>query len=87
MAKGSGDTQISLLGYGGRLSAISESNAASRSANNSLSRERARAVATYLEERLSALGLNGFSISIAATSAGGSDSGQGASSIVVATLS
>jgi len=87
VAKGSGDKQISLLGYGDRHSGNSESNAASRSANYSLSRERAQAVATYLEGRLSALGLNGFSISIAAASAGGSYSEQGASSIVVAILS
>jgi hypothetical protein len=75
-----------LLGYGDKLTAKNESNAALRSANITLSRERAQAVATYLEARLSALGLTGFSISIGAANTGGAGTGQAADDIVVATL-
>jgi len=86
-AKTNKSTAISLLGYGDALSAADASNPTFESANIALSRERAQAVATYLGGRLTALGLNGWAISIAAAPNGRSGSGQGASSIVIAALS
>jgi outer membrane protein OmpA-like peptidoglycan-associated protein len=80
-------TVISLLGYGDALSTADANNPTFRAANITLSRNRAQAVATYLGGRLTALGLKGWAISIAAAPNGRSGSGQGANSIVIAALS
>jgi uncharacterized repeat protein (TIGR02543 family) len=86
-AKAEKSTAIALLGYGDALSGADASNPTLEAANIALSRERAQAVATYLEERLTALGLTGWAISVSAAPNGKSGSGQGASSIVIAALS
>jgi outer membrane protein OmpA-like peptidoglycan-associated protein len=86
-AKTKKSTAIFLLGYGDTLSAADATNPTFEAANIALSRARARAVATYLGGRLTVLGLKGWAISIAAAPNGKSGSGQGASSIVIATLS
>ena len=86
-AKGKKSTAISLIGYGDTLSAADASNPTFEAANLTLSRQRAQAVATYLGGRLTALGLKGWTINIAAAPNGKSGSGQGASSIVIAALS
>ncbi len=84
--KTKGDTQISLIGFGDKLTAA-EFNSGSENADIVLSRMRAQAVATYLESQLATLGFSGFSISISAAKFGKGDSGQGANAIVVASLS
>jgi uncharacterized repeat protein (TIGR02543 family) len=81
------DTQIVLVGYGNKLTAVQELNKAISAKNIELGRERAQAVATYLQGRLTALGLKGWTISIAAAGAGKSGSSQSEIAIVVATLS
>ena len=76
------DTQLALLGYGDKLTAAGEGNKALVAKNIELGRMRAEAVATYLQGRLAALGLKGWTISI-----GAADSGQSEIAIVIATLS
>jgi outer membrane protein OmpA-like peptidoglycan-associated protein len=85
--KSDGDSKISLVGFGDEPTPTGARNAALQAANITLSRERAQAVATYLESQLSKIGLKGWSISIAAAATGGSASMQGANGTVVATLS
>ncbi len=76
------DTQLALLGYGDKLTAASERNKALVAKNIELGRMRAEAVATYLQGRLAALGLKGWTISISAAG-----SSQSEIAIVIATLS
>ena len=76
------DTQIALYGYGDKLTAAEERNKALVAKNIELGRMRAEAVATYLQGRLSSLGLRGWTISIAAAG-----SSQSEIAIVIATLS
>jgi uncharacterized repeat protein (TIGR02543 family) len=80
--KAKGDTQLALLGYGDELTAASERNTALVAKNVALGRTRAEAVATYLEGRLAALGLKGWTISI-----GAAGSSQYEAALVIATLS
>jgi uncharacterized repeat protein (TIGR02543 family) len=79
--KAKGDTQLALLGYGDKLTAASQRNKALVAKNIELGRTRAEAVATYLEGRLTALGLTGWTISI-----GAAGSSQSDSAMVIATL-
>jgi uncharacterized repeat protein (TIGR02543 family) len=81
------DTQLALLGYGDKLTAARERNKALVAKNIELGRRRAEAVATYLQGRLAALGLKGWTISIAAAGAGKAGSSQSEIAIVIATLS
>ena len=76
------DTQLALLGYGDKLTAASERNKALVAKNIELGRMRAEAVATYLQGRLAALGLKGWTISISAAG-----SSQSEIALVIATLS
>ena len=76
------DTQIALFGYGDKLTAAEDRNKALVAKNIELGRLRAEAVATYLQGRLAALGLQGWTISIAAAG-----SSQSEIAIVIATLS
>jgi uncharacterized repeat protein (TIGR02543 family) len=80
-------TQIALLGYGDTLTTADERNLTMWSANIALSRQRAGAVATYLEQCLASLKFAGWSISVAAEGAAKPETTQGASSIVIAQLS
>ena len=82
--KSNGGSQISLLGYGDVLTPIQEQSAALVAANVALGRQRAAAVATYLQGRLAALGLTGWTISIAAASRSTSNSTD--ANFVTATL-
>jgi hypothetical protein len=86
-AKANGDNQISLLGYGDKLSAGNERNTALWTANIVLSRARARAVATYLATQLGALGVKSWSISIAAADSSKPGTSQPGNGIVIAMLS
>ena len=81
------DTKIALLGYGDKLTAAAERNSALSAKNVELGRARAQAVATYLQGRLAALGLTGWTISIAAAGAAKAGSIQYEIAIVIATLS
>jgi uncharacterized repeat protein (TIGR02543 family) len=81
--KSKGKSQIALLGFGDNLSGASSSS----STNVALGRERAQAVADYLQGRLTALGLKGWSISIGAEGTGTTSSGQIESALVSVTLS
>jgi uncharacterized repeat protein (TIGR02543 family) len=83
--KAKGDTTITLLGYGDELSAKNDHKSALVTANVELGRMRAQAVATYLEGRLAALGLSGWTISIAGASSSVSTAFN--AGIVIATLS
>ncbi|MHB8379008.1 MAG: InlB B-repeat-containing protein [Acidimicrobiales bacterium] len=85
--KAKGDKQIALLGYGDKLTSAAERNSALSAKNVELGRTRAQAVATYLQGRLAALGLRGWTISIAAASAAKPGSIQYETKIVIATLS
>jgi len=85
--KANGDTQIALLGYGDKLTAANDRNLALWTNNIDLSRSRAQAVASYLQKRLAALGLKGWTISIAAAGAGKRGSSQSEFGVVIATLS
>jgi outer membrane protein OmpA-like peptidoglycan-associated protein len=85
--KAKGDKQIALLGYGDKLTAAAERNSALSAKNVELGQKRAQAVATYLEGRLAALGLKGWTISIAAAGAAKAGSIQYEIAIVIATLS
>jgi uncharacterized repeat protein (TIGR02543 family) len=76
------DTQLALLGYGDKLTAARERNKSLVAKNIELGRMRAEAVATYLQGRLAALGLKGWTISI-----GAAGSSQSEIAIVIATLS
>ncbi|MGC1238090.1 MAG: InlB B-repeat-containing protein [Acidimicrobiales bacterium] len=80
-------TQIALLGYGDTLTTADERNLTIWSANIALSRQRAGAVATYLEQCLGSLKFTGWSISVAAAGSTKPKTAQGASSIVIAQLS
>ena len=82
--KAKGDTQVTLLGYGDELTASQLSNGALSAANVELGRMRAEAVATYLEERLTAIGIKGWTISLAAGNVTASNSINAA--LVIATL-
>jgi len=82
--KSNGGSQISLLGYGDVLTPIQEQSAALVAANVALGRQRAAAVATYLQGRLAELGLTGWTISIAAASRSTSNSTD--ANFVTATL-
>jgi outer membrane protein OmpA-like peptidoglycan-associated protein len=76
--------QIALLGFGDTLPGTGTSS----SKNVALGRARARAVASYLQGRLSALSLKGgWSISIGAVGTGKTNSGQIESALVSVTLS
>ncbi len=72
--KSNGSSQISLVGYGDALTQIQEKDASLVDSNVALGRERAGSVATYLQGRLTALGLTGWTISIAADSPATSNS-------------
>jgi uncharacterized repeat protein (TIGR02543 family) len=76
------DTQLALLGYGDKLTAARERNKTLVAKNIELGRMRAEAVATYLQGRLAALGLKGWTISISAAG-----SSQSEIALVIATLS
>jgi len=84
MVKSKNYTQIALLGYGDGLTSTQLGNAALVATNAALGRTRAQSVAVYLEARLAALGVAGWSISI--SGAGAVHSGSAAST-VIATLS
>ncbi len=84
MVKSKSYTQIALLGYGDGLTSAQLGNAALVATNAALGRTRAQSVAVYLEARLAALGVAGWSISI--SGAGAVHSGSAAST-VIATLS
>jgi uncharacterized repeat protein (TIGR02543 family) len=81
------NTQIALTGYGDELTAAQAHNGTLLSSNAELGRERAEAVATYLEQRLGALGLKGWSISISGIGDVTSNSDEFETAKVVATLS
>jgi outer membrane protein OmpA-like peptidoglycan-associated protein len=82
--KSKGKTQISLLGFGDDLSG----SGATSASNVALGRDRAQAVADYLQTRLSALKLKGgWSISIGAAGTGKTSSGQIETEMVQVTLS
>jgi uncharacterized repeat protein (TIGR02543 family) len=86
-AKSDRDTSISLVGFGDKLSKAEELNEALWSANYTLSEHRANAVASYLRERLAALGLTG--VSVTASGSGSAIPGSSSSSkyrLVVASL-
>jgi uncharacterized repeat protein (TIGR02543 family) len=85
--KAKGDTQLALVGYGDKLTAARERNRALVAKNIELGRMRAGAVATYLQGRLTALGLQGWTISIGAAGAGKAGSSQFEIGVVIATLS
>jgi outer membrane protein OmpA-like peptidoglycan-associated protein len=85
--KAKGDSQIALLGYGDKLTLSEERNGADTAKNVVLGRARAQSVASYLEGRLGALGLKGWSISIAAASAAKPGSSQFELGLVIVTLS
>ena len=85
--KAKSDTQLALLGYGDKLTAAQERNKALVAKNIELGRMRAGAVATYLQGRLAALGLKGWTISIGAAGAGTAGSSQFEIAVVIATLS
>jgi outer membrane protein OmpA-like peptidoglycan-associated protein len=85
--KTSKTTQIALLGYGDTLTTAEEHNLKTWTANIALSRQRAGAVATYLEQCLVSLKFTGWSISVAAEGSTKPETAQGASSIVIAQLS
>ena len=80
-SKGKNGSMIQLLGFGDTLTATQNQNRAMVSLNVGLGRKRAQAVASYLEGELSSLGVQGWTISIEAASAGTP------SQSVVATLS
>jgi len=86
-AKAKGDKQIVLLGYGDKLTTAAEHNKSLSAKNVELGRARAQAVATYLQGRLAALGLKGWTISIAAAGPAKPGSIQYETKIVIATLS
>jgi outer membrane protein OmpA-like peptidoglycan-associated protein len=86
-AKAKGDKQIALLGYGDKLTAAAERNKSLSAKNVELGRTRAQAVATYLQGRLAALGLKGWTISISAAGVAKPGSIQYETKIVIATLS
>ncbi|MCU1364346.1 MAG: Phage-related tail fiber protein, partial [Acidimicrobiaceae bacterium] len=83
--KAKGDSQITLLGYGDELSAKDAQQNGLVSANVELGRMRAQSVATYLANRLAAIGLKGWTISIGAASVSVSNSFN--AGVVLATLS
>ena len=64
-----------------------ERNAGDKAKNVELGRARAQAVAAYLEGRLTALGLKGWTISIAAAGAAKPGSSQYEVGLVIVTLS
>jgi uncharacterized repeat protein (TIGR02543 family) len=76
------DMQLALLGYGDKLTAAGERNNALVAKNIELGRMRAEAVVAYLQGRLAALGLKGWTISI-----GAAGSSQSEIAMVIATLS
>ena len=82
------DTSIALTGYGDKLSKSEELNEALWAANYRLSQQRASAVASYLRERLGALGLS--TVAVTATGSGSAIPTAGTSgskySLVSATL-
>jgi uncharacterized repeat protein (TIGR02543 family) len=80
------DSQIALLGYGDTLTPTSQQNASDVTANVALAQKRAQAVATFLQDDLNALGLKGWTISLAASTTT-SRSGLSASGYVIASLS
>jgi uncharacterized repeat protein (TIGR02543 family) len=61
--KANHDTKIALVGYGDELSKADQLNESIWAANFVLSRDRARAVETYLRTQLAALGVHSFTIS------------------------
>jgi uncharacterized repeat protein (TIGR02543 family) len=85
--KSEGKTQITLYGYGDRLTVANEHDQSFLAANITLGRMRAQAVATYLEGQLTALGLKGWTISIEATSLAAPGSGNADAATVFAALS
>jgi uncharacterized repeat protein (TIGR02543 family) len=87
LVKTNGNSQISLLGYGDTLSVTNERNKSLVAANVELGQKRAQAVATYLQESLNALGLKGWTISLAASDSTTSPSGRSAAGFVVVSLS
>jgi len=81
------DTQITLLGYGDVLTPVQLRNKDLRAANVLLGRMRAQAVAADLQERLEALGLTGWTMSLGVGASGTFGSSQSAMAVVVATVS
>ena len=63
--KSTGKKQIALIGFGDHVTTAEQGDEQLTSANIELGRKRAQAVATYLEGRLTSLGLSGWTISIA----------------------
>lgn len=68
--KTKGGVEITLTGYGDSLPATDLHNTTDLAVNLELGRMRAQAVATYLEGRLGALSLTGWTISLGASGAG-----------------
>jgi uncharacterized repeat protein (TIGR02543 family) len=87
LVKTNGKSQIALLGYGDTLSVTNERNKSLVAANVELGQKRAQAVATYLQESLNALGLKGWTISLASSDSTTSPSGRSAAGFVVVSLS
>jgi uncharacterized repeat protein (TIGR02543 family) len=81
--KSRGKSEIALHGFGDNLSGANDTSAT----NVGLGRARAQVVASYLAARLSALGVKGWSISVEATGATTTRSGQIDSAQVSVTLS
>ncbi|HEY5266550.1 MAG TPA: InlB B-repeat-containing protein [Acidimicrobiales bacterium] len=84
--KAKGNTQIALLGYGNKLNVSEERNGGVMAKNTELGRARDQSVAAYLEGRLGALGLKGWTISVGVTAAN-PDSSQYETGLVIVTLS
>jgi outer membrane protein OmpA-like peptidoglycan-associated protein len=84
--KTEGKTQITLYGYGDKLTVANEHDQSFLAANLTLGRMRAAAVATYLEGSLTALGLKGWTISIEAASLAAPNSNNSDAATVFAAL-
>ena len=86
--KANRDTEILLVGYGDKLSAADVRNKSLRAANITLSQHRASSVEAYLRQRLAALGVKGYTITLqgngAVTTAASTN--QSNTGLVVATL-
>jgi outer membrane protein OmpA-like peptidoglycan-associated protein len=85
--KTEGKTQITLYGYGDKLTVANEHNQSFLKASITLGRTRAAAVATYLEGRLTALGVKGWTISIDSASLTASGSNNSDAATVFASMS
>ncbi len=92
LIKSDGDKAIVIVGYGDKLTAKQQSDEVLWAANVVLSQHRASSVASYLNERLAALGVKSYTISSvgngsATPNGSGSAASQSKSGFVIATLS